>query len=65
MFGEDAVWLDDVSIDMDFEDGRLHLYGVDEDAVTGLTDFGNENLQQIIADLRANGTAPPPKSNPA
>jgi hypothetical protein len=30
--------------------------------VTGFTDFGIDNLQQTIADMRADGRAPPPKS---
>lgn len=62
MFGEDEDWLHDLSIDMDFEDGRLFVYDVDQDAVTALTDFGVENLQQIIADIRAGSKAPPRKT---
>jgi hypothetical protein len=65
MIGEDEDWLHDLTIDMDFEDGRLAVYGVGEDSVTALTDFGIENLQQIIADLPANGRAPPPKPRTA
>jgi hypothetical protein len=61
MIGEDEDWLHDLAIDMDFEDGRLTVYGVGEDGLTALTDFAIENLQQIIADLRADGRAPPPK----
>ena len=61
MIGEDEDWLHELSIDMEFEDGRLTVYGVDEDGATALTDFGIENLQQIIADLRADGKAPPRK----
>jgi hypothetical protein len=62
MLGEDQDWLDDLSIDMDPEDGRLTIYGIGEDGVTGFTDFGIDNLQQTIADMRADGRAPPPKS---
>ncbi len=65
MIGEDEDWLDDHAIDMDFEDGRLTVHGVGEDGVTALTDFGIENLQQIIADLRADGRAPPQKPKTA
>jgi hypothetical protein len=65
MLGEDADWLHDLCIDMEFEDGRLSVYGVGEDGVTALTDFGIENLQQIINDLRADGKAPPPKPKPS
>ena len=59
MLGEDEDWLQDLSIDMEPEDGRLHVYGVGEDGVTAFTRDGIENLQQIIADQRAAGHAPP------
>ncbi len=62
--GEDEDWLDDLANDMEFEDGRLTVYGFDDDGVTALTDFGIDNLQQIIADLRADGRAPAPKPKP-
>ena len=65
MIGEDEDWLHDLAIDMDFEDGRLTAYGVNEDGVTAFTDFGIENLRQIVADLRAQGRAPPPKPKTA
>jgi hypothetical protein len=65
MMGEDEDWLSDLAIDMDPEDGRLWVYGVGEDGVTAFTDFGIENLQQIVADLRADGRAPPPKPKTA
>ena len=44
---------------MEPEDGRLHVYGVGEDGVTAFTRFGIENLQEIIADQRDAGLAPP------
>ena len=44
---------------MDPEDGRLWVYGVGEDGVTAFTDFGIENLRQIVADQRAAGRVPP------
>jgi hypothetical protein len=61
MLGEDVDWLWDLSIDMDPEDGCLHVYGVGEDGVTAFTEDGIENLKQIIADMRADGRAPPRK----
>lgn len=61
MIGEDEDWLNDLTIDMDFEDGRLTVYDVGDESTTALTDFGIENLHQTIADLRADGRAPPPK----
>jgi hypothetical protein len=65
MLGEDEDWLSDIAIDMDPEDGRLWVYGVGEDGVTAFTDFGIENLRQIVADPRADGRAPPPKPKTA
>ena len=59
MLGEDEDWLHEISIDMEPEDGRLHVYGVGEDGVTAFTRDGIENLQQINADPRAAGHAPP------
>ena len=52
MIGEDEDWLHDLTIDMDFEDGRLTVYGVGEDGVTALTDFGGgatffDNLVEV------------------
>src|SRR5262245_60782839 len=43
MLGEDE------SIDMFPENGRLHVYGIEEDAVTAFTRDCNEYLKQIIA----------------
>jgi hypothetical protein len=64
MLGEEEDWLWDIAIGMDPEDGNLWVYGVGEDGVAAFTDFGIENLQQLVADLRANGKAPPPKTKP-
>ena len=59
MLGEDEDWLQELSIDMEPEDGCLHVYGVGEDGGTAFTRFGIENLQEIIADQRDAGLAPP------
>jgi hypothetical protein len=59
LLGEDEDWLHDLSIDMEPEDGRLHVYGVGDDGVTAFTQYGIEYLQQMIADQRAAGSAPP------
>ncbi len=59
MLGEDEHWLHELSIDMFPEDGCLHVYGVGNDGVTAFTEYGIVCLQQIIADERAAGNAPP------
>jgi hypothetical protein len=59
MLGEDEDWLHELSISMLPEDGCLHVYGIGDDGVTAFTEYGIECLQQIIADQRAAGNAPP------
>ena len=48
-------------IDMFPEDGRLYVERGKDEAVTAFTEDGIENLKQIIADMRADGRAPPRK----
>lgn len=59
LLGEDEDWLHELSIDMFPEDGRIYVYSGKDDAVTAFTEDGIENLKQTIADLRADGRAPP------
>jgi hypothetical protein len=59
MLGEDKDWLHELSISMLPEDGCLHVYDVGDDGVTAFTEYSIECLQQIIADQRAAGNAPP------
>jgi hypothetical protein len=63
MLGEDEDWLHELSIDMFPEDGRLYVERGKDDAVTAFTEDGIENLKQIIADMRADGHAPPRKTS--
>lgn len=46
--GEDEDWISGVANDMDIEDGVIWVYGVGEDGVMAFTDFGIENLVDII-----------------
>jgi hypothetical protein len=46
--GEDEEWLSDVANEMDIEDGVIWVYGVGEDGVMAFTDFGIENLIDLI-----------------
>ena len=59
LLGEDEDWLFELSIGMEPEDGSLWVYGIGEDGVPAFTRDGIDNLRQIVADKRGDGTAPP------
>ena len=42
------IWLHHVANEMDAEDGVIWVYGVGEDGVMAFTDFGIENLVELI-----------------
>ena len=46
--GEDEDWLRDIANEMDAEDGVIWVYGVGEDGVQAFTDFGIENLIELV-----------------
>jgi hypothetical protein len=46
--GEDEDWLWDVANGMNPEDGLISVFGVDDDGVMAFTDFGIENLMELI-----------------
>lgn len=46
--GEDEDWLRDVANEMDAEDGLIWVNGVGEDGVMAFTDFGIENLIELV-----------------
>ena len=46
--GEDEDWLRDIAVGMEIEDGVIWVYGVGEDGVQAFTDFGIENLIELI-----------------
>jgi hypothetical protein len=46
--GESEDWLFDIANEMDVEDGLIWVYGIGEDGVMALTDFGIENLIELI-----------------
>ena len=54
MLGEDEDWLHDICIEMDPEDGRLIVLGPGEEAITAFTDFGVDNLTELVKMVRAN-----------
>jgi hypothetical protein len=47
MLGEDEEWLDEISIVLDPEDGRLGVLGLGEESTTAFTRFGLAELVQI------------------
>ena len=46
--GEREDWLFDIANEMDVEDGLIWVYGIGEDGVMAFTDFGIENLIELI-----------------
>ena len=46
--GEDEDWLWDIANEMEIEDSVIWVYGVGEDGVQAFTDFGIENLIELI-----------------
>jgi hypothetical protein len=46
--GEHEDWLYDVAAEMETEDGVIWVYGVGDDGVMAFTDFGIENLIDLI-----------------
>jgi hypothetical protein len=46
--GENEHWLSDVANEMDIEDGVIWVYSVGEDGMMAFTDFGIENLVDLI-----------------
>jgi hypothetical protein len=56
MLGEDEDWLGDVALEMDPEDGRMTVYGVNDEGTAGFTSFGIENLKELIEMHKADPT---------
>jgi hypothetical protein len=52
--GEDEDWLHDVANEMEIEDGVIWVYGLGEDGVMAFTDFGIENLIELVRLYRQN-----------
>ena len=46
--GEDEDWLRDVANEMEVEDGVIWVYGLAEDGIMAFTDFGIENLMELV-----------------
>jgi hypothetical protein len=54
MLGEDEEWLDEISIVLDPEDGRLGVLGLGEESTTAFTRFGIDNLAELAQIYKAN-----------
>lgn len=52
--GEDEDWLWDVAGEMEPEDGVIWVYGPGDEGVMAFSDFGVENLQELITLYKAN-----------
>jgi hypothetical protein len=52
ILGEDEDWLQELSITMDPEDGRLYVLGMNDETLTAFTEFGIENLRDSISIMR-------------
>jgi hypothetical protein len=46
--GENENWLSDIANEMNIEDGVIWVYGVGDDGVMAFTEFGIENLINLI-----------------
>ena len=46
--GENEDWLFDVANEMDVEDGVIWIYGIGDDGMMAFTDFGIDNLIDLI-----------------
>ena len=52
--GEDEDWLRDVANEMEIEDGVILVYGFGGDGVLAFTDFGIENLIELVRQYKQN-----------
>ncbi len=46
--GESVDWLHDVATEMDVEDGVIWVCGIGDDSIMAFTEFGIENLVELI-----------------
>ncbi len=48
MLGVDEDRLYEIAIEMEPEDGVMHVYGIDADGITAFTDVGVENVRELL-----------------
>ncbi len=56
MLGEDQDWLEDISDELEPEDGLIAVYGTGEEYTVAFTEFGIENLKQAIRNHRTDAS---------
>jgi hypothetical protein len=54
--GEDEDWLWEVANEMEIEDGVIWVHGVGEDGILAFTEFGIENLIELVRMHKENPT---------
>jgi hypothetical protein len=54
--GESEDWLFDVAAEMETEDGLIWVHGITDDSVMAFTDFGIDNLIELIKMHKADPT---------
>ncbi len=52
--GDDEDWLRDVANEMDVEDGVIWVHGIGDEGVLAFTDFGIENLIELVRFYKQN-----------
>ena len=58
ILGEDEKLLWGLADDMDPEDGRLWIYGTDDQQTIAFTPAGMEYLRELLAEYKRNGSSP-------
>ena len=48
MLREDEDRLHEISIELEPDDGVIHVYGTNDDGITAFTNFGVENLRELL-----------------
>ena len=51
--GEDEEWLNEIIDEMEPEDGLIWVYGPNGNSTAAFSDFGVENLENIISERRS------------
>ena len=64
MLGVDEDLLHEVAIEMEPEDGRIYVYGVDDEGVMAFTRFGVENLRELLQIHQQNAATDDPELTP-